>query len=57
MRNTKPKPTTTKKYIDSSRADVNELAEKWVEILIEMLMTKKAGGLQKCNKFPKLESA
>lgn len=59
MKNSKSKLTDAKKYINSSqpKIDVDELAEKWVEMLVDMLLAKDKEGLQKCKEFPKLESA
>jgi len=57
MRKNQPIPTTARKYNDTPEVDVNDLAEKWVEMMIEMLLAKDKGGLQKCDEFPKLDTA
>jgi len=59
MKNTNPKLTTAKKYINSSqpKVDIDELAEKWVEMMIEKLLEKDKEGLQKSGIFPKLDTA
>jgi len=59
MKNTNLKLTNTKNYKDAPlhKDSIDELAEKWVELMIEMLLAKDKGGLQKCDKFPKLDTA
>lgn len=57
MRKIHPIPTNAKKYKATPEVDVNELAERWVEMMIETLMTKSNGGLQKSNLIPKLDTA
>ena len=57
MRKNYPILTNAKKYKDAPQQDIDELATKWVEMMIEMLMTKKTGGLQKSNLIPKLDTA
>ena len=57
MRKNQPIHTTARKYNDAPQVDVNELAEKWVEMIIERLMSKDKEGLQKTNRFPKLDTA
>jgi len=57
MRKNQPIPTTARKYNDTPEVDVNDLAEKWVEMMIEMLLAKDKEGLQVDKIFPKLDSA
>ena len=57
MRKNYPIPTNAKKYKDAPQVDIDELATKWVEMMMEMLITKKTGGLQKSNLIPKLDTA
>lgn len=57
MKNTKTKLTTAKNYKDAPEVDIDELAEKWVEMMIEMLLAKDKEGLQKSDIFSKLETA
>lgn len=59
MKNLTRKPTKTRNYNNSSlpKLSIDELAEKWVEMMIEMLLAKDKEGLQKSDVFPKLESA
>lgn len=57
MRKIYPIPTNTRKYKDAPQVDVDELATKWVEMMMEMLMTKETGGLQKTDLIPKLDTA
>jgi len=58
MKNSTQKPTKTRLYKDASllKDSIDELAERWVELMIEMLLTKDKEGLQKYDQFPKLES-
>lgn len=37
--------------------DIDELAEKWVEMMVDLLLSKDKKGLQKSTKFPKLNPA
>ena len=59
MKNSTRKPTKTPNYNNSSlpKQDINELAEKWVEMMIEKLLEKDKEGLQKSGIFPKLDTA
>ena len=59
MKNLTQKPTKIRLYKDTplSKDSINELAERWVELMIEMLLAKDKEGLQKYDEFPKLESA
>ena len=59
MKSAALKPTKTLNYNNSSlpKNSIDELAEKWVEMMIEMLLAKDKGGLQKSDIFPKLETA
>jgi microcystin degradation protein MlrC len=57
MRKIHPIPTNVRKYKATPQVDVDELATKWVEMMIEMLMTKETGGLQKTDLIPKLDTA
>lgn len=57
MRKNYPIPTNAKKYKDAPQVDIDELATKWVEMMMEMLITKKTGGLQKTDLIPKLDTA
>jgi hypothetical protein len=56
MRKNQPTPTTARKYNDAPQVDVNELAEKWVEMMVEVLLAKDKEGLQVGKIFPKLDS-
>lgn len=56
MRKNHPKPTTHRNYNKAPEVDVNELAEKWVEMMIESLLAKDKEGLQVDRIFPKLDS-
>ena len=57
MRKNYPILTNAKKYKDAPQQDIDELATKWVEMMIEMLMTKGNTGLQKSNLISKLDTA
>ena len=59
MKNSTQKPTKTRLYKDASlsKDSINELAERWVELMIEMLLAKDKEGLQKYDEFPKLDTA
>ena len=57
MRKIHPISTNTRKYKATPQVDVDELATKWVEMMMEMLMTKETGGLQKTDLIPKLDTA
>lgn len=59
MKNSTQKPTKTRLYKDAPlrKDSIDELAERWVELMIEILMAKDKEGLQKCDEFPKLETA
>lgn len=59
MKDSTQKPTRTHFYKDASlrKDSIDELAEKWVEMMIEMLLTKDKEGLQKYDQFPKLDTA
>ncbi|KKQ74539.1 MAG: hypothetical protein US96_C0030G0019 [Candidatus Woesebacteria bacterium GW2011_GWB1_38_5b] len=59
MKNSTQKPTKTRLYKDAplSKDSINELAERWVELMIEMLLAKDKEGLQKYDEFSKLETA
>jgi hypothetical protein len=59
MKNSTQKPTRTRFYKDAplSKDSMDELAERWVELIIETLLAKDKGGLQKCDEFPKLDTA
>jgi len=58
MKNSTRKPTKTSNYNNSSlpKHSIDELAEKWVEMIIEILLAKDKEGLQKSDIFPKLET-
>lgn len=49
--------TNAKKYKDAPQVDIDELAEKWVEMMVDLLLSKDKKGLQKSTKFPKLNPA
>ena len=57
MRKIDPIPTNAKKYKDAPEVDVDELATRWVEMMVEILMSKSNGGLQKTDLIPKLDTA
>lgn len=59
MKNSTQKPTRKRRNKDAPlrKDSIDELAERWVELMIEMLMTKNTGGLQKSDVFPKLDTA
>lgn len=59
MKDSTRKPTKTRFYKDAPlhKEDIDMLAEKWVEMMIEMLLAKDKEGLQKSTIFPKLDSA
>lgn len=57
MKKIQPKPTNARKYKDAPELDIDKLAEKWVEMMIDLLLTKDKKGLQNSNLFPKLDSA
>lgn len=59
MKNSNTKLANTKKYINPSlpKEGIDDLAEKWVEMMIEMLLAKDKEGLQKYDEFPKLDTA
>lgn len=59
MKNSTQKPTRKQRNKDAPlrKDSIDELAERWVELMIEMLIAKNTGGLQKSDVFPKLESA
>lgn len=40
MKKIQPTSTNTRKYKDAPEVDVNELAEKWVELMIETIISK-----------------
>lgn len=48
------KPSKSRKYKDAPEQDIDELAEKWVEMMIDLLLAQDKEGLQKSNIFPKL---
>lgn len=47
-------PSKSRKYKDAPEQDIDELAEKWVEMIIDLLLAQDKEGLQKSNIFPKL---
>lgn len=49
--------TNAKKYKDAPQTNIDELAEKWVEMMVGLLLSKDKKGLQKSDKFPKLNPA
>ena len=59
MKNSTQKPTRTLLNKDTPlrKDSIDELAEKWVEMMIEMLLAKDKEGLQKYDEFPKLDTA
>ena len=57
MKKNQPIATNTPKYNSHPQVDVDELAEKWVEMLFEMILPKDKEGLQKSNIFFKLDTA
>jgi hypothetical protein len=57
MKKNHPISTNAKKYNNPPEVDIDKLAEKWVEMMIEMLLEKDKEGLQKTNLFSKLDTA
>lgn len=59
MKNSTQMPTKTRLNKDTplSKDSIDEMAERWVEMMIEMLLAKDKEGLQKSDVFPKLETA
>lgn len=40
MKKIQPTNTNTRKYKDAPEVDVDELAKKWVELMVEMIVSK-----------------
>lgn len=57
MKNLIQKPIAKRLKNATPQQDMDDLAKKWVDMLFETLMTKKAGGLQKTDFIPKLDTA
>lgn len=49
-------PSKSKKYKDTPELDIDELAEKWVEMMIEIILAKNKEGLQTAKIFHKLNT-
>lgn len=57
MKKNQPIAINTPKYNNHSQVDIDELAEKWVEMLFETIELKGKEGLQESDFIPKLETA
>lgn len=57
MKKNQPIATNTPKYNNHPQVDVDELAEKWVEMLFETISLQDKKGLQKSDLFSKLDTA
>ena len=47
-------PSKSRQYKDTPEPDIDKLAEKWVEMMIDLILVQDKEGLQKSNIFPKL---
>lgn len=47
-------PSKSRKYKDAPEPDIDKLAERWVEMMMEILLAKDKEGLQTAKIFHKL---